>query len=343
MEQYFVTYTREANAQLDTIYTDKRAYVNATSFTETFKSWNYTLLQYLRPSTFCKVKSRGTIPMKNIGEFDYYIVTVREIHVVVITYFHFNYLPFTNNVKKIEDAGYGYSIVQDSNSQKVAIRKPNNKPLTNFVFDSIIGFHHSKEDYNNIHAIGFIGNRVYSIPLYGEPTLLHISKNDYLSMKHRYDETFRRKLKIIIENVIGNYISNKEILYKSMKRKTLTESGNAVLCPKKKALIRLTENDLYHIIKKCVKEIIGNDYDWDKYTDVPIAHNTIMQLADTKRFVKSLVALCDRDTDPNEWRWDIIEDDGCYAICNNREIQRNMYIFPELHKALKELPNLPPH
>jgi hypothetical protein len=111
----------------------------------------------------------------------------------------------------------------------------------------------------------------------------------------------------------------------------------------KSSIIRLTEKDLRNIIRKCIKEIIGKDYTWDRYSDVPIAYNTTMRLADNNRPVKSLVTLCGRDTDPNEWRWDIIEDDGCYAICNNRKIQRNMYIFPELHKALKELPILPPH
>ena len=118
---------------------------------------------------------------------------------------------------------------------------------------------------------------------------------------------------------------------------------NKNLKTNKKRTIRLTERDLYGIVKKCVDEIVGKGNSWNNYSYVPIAYNTTMRLADNNREVKSLVTLSGRDDDPNEFRWDIIEDDGCYVICNNREIQRNMYIFPELHKTLKELPILPPH
>ena len=99
--------------------------------------------------------------MGKMGEFDYYIINVRGVYVVVITSFYFSWLPFESNViRKTKDAGYGYIIVQNTQTQKFAIRKPNNRPLTNTVFDGIIGFHHSIEDYNKMHAIGFIGNRV---------------------------------------------------------------------------------------------------------------------------------------------------------------------------------------
>ena len=62
---------------------------------------------------------------------------------------------------------------------------------------------HSMEDYNKIHAIGFIGDRVYSILPNGKINLLHMSKNDYLSIKHRYDESRKNKrLKTIINEAV---------------------------------------------------------------------------------------------------------------------------------------------
>ena len=46
-------------------------------------------------------------------------------------------------------------------------------------------------------------------------------------------------------------------------------------------------------------------------------------------------------------RYDIVEDDGCYAIFQNktfdRETGHTYHICPELHKALKSLPDLPLH
>ena len=252
MGQYFVTYTTKANIQLDAIYTDKRAYINGSHFTDRFKRWSYRLLQYLRPSTFYKAKARGIISMGSIGDLDYYIMTVKGINVVVITSFYFKSLPFTSTVNKypkkvrqINDAGYGFSIVQDLKTQKVAIRKPDKRLLTRFGFDDIIGFHHSAEDYNKIHANGFIGDRVYEILKNGDIALLHISKEDYLSMKHRYDE-IRRRINRIVETVIRQ-ISREELL---------ENPSNAR--HKKRPKIRLTERDLYGIIKECVNKTLAS-------------------------------------------------------------------------------------
>lgn len=96
------------------------------------------------------------------------------------------------------DTCFGYSSVLYDNSQKYGILNPDGKRLVKPVFDDIINFHHSTEDYSIIHAIGFIGDRVYSISTNGDVTLLHMSKDDYLKMKHRYDEMIRRKIRIML-------------------------------------------------------------------------------------------------------------------------------------------------
>ena len=178
-------------------------------------------------------------------------MTVKGINVVVITSFYFKSLPFTSTVSKdpkkvrrINDAGYGFSIVQDLKTQKVAIRKPDKRLLTSFDFDDIIGFHHSTEDYNKMHAIGFIGDRVYEILMNGDIGLLHISKEDYLSKKHRYDE-MRRRINRVVETVI-----------RQMSREILLENRTKPRY-KKSLKIRLTERDLYRIIKECVSNAIG--------------------------------------------------------------------------------------
>lgn len=173
----------------------------------------------------------------------------------------------------------------------------------------------------------------------------------YINCKPQNDwfDWLIKEMKQVNKKAISNQrqtkIVNECIMHKILKRhlnhNIVNEDCSTKLSNKKKRIIRLTEKDLYNIVKKYAKEIEEKDYSWDKYSHIPIARNTDMLLYG-KTPVKSLVTLSGRDTNPNEWRWDIIEDDSCYAICHNGEIQRNMYIFPELHKALKELPNLPP-
>ena len=112
------------------------------------------------------------------------------------------------------DTCYGFSSVLYDNSQKYGILKSDGSQLVKLFFDDIINFHHSTENYDIIHAIGFIGDRVYSISMNGEVTLLHISKNDYLSMKHRYDEVIGRingmvmkeDQKRILKDIIGKTV-----------------------------------------------------------------------------------------------------------------------------------------
>lgn len=65
----------------------------------------------------------------------------------------------------VGDCGYGYKIIQCDDSPKKGIQAPNNKIIVKTIFDDIIGFHHSTDNYNVVHAIGFIDDRVYSIDM----------------------------------------------------------------------------------------------------------------------------------------------------------------------------------
>lgn len=70
----------------------------------------------------------------------------------------------------------------------------------------------------------------------------------------------------------------------------------------------------------------------------PIAHNKTVTLDNGTR-TKSLVTLSD-----GAGRYDIGEDDSCYVIYKDRRHDEGtMYIFPELQRELKRLPDLPLH
>lgn len=112
----------------------------------------------------------------------------------------------------VSDTCFGFSSVLYDNTQKSGIIKPDGTKLVEPIFDDIINFHHSTDDYNVIHAIGFIGDRVFSISMNGDITLLHISKEDYLNQKHRYDEIIRRRLNIIITETINSYLRRNLLL-----------------------------------------------------------------------------------------------------------------------------------
>ena len=106
----------------------------------------------------------------------------------------------------VSDTCFGFSSVLYDNTQKYGILKPDGNQLVKPIFDDIINFHHSAEDYNFIHAIGFIGDRVYSITMDGNVSLLHISKEEYLKQKHHYDEMLKRKLNTIIAETINKFL-----------------------------------------------------------------------------------------------------------------------------------------
>lgn len=124
---------------------------------------------------------------------------------------------------------------------------------------------------------------------------------------------------IITESKINGIIN--EIVYRFMSQKILNESI------RNNTVIPLNENDLRQIIAETLHKVIP--------MYVPIKHNSILTL-DTGSKTKSLVTISD-----GAGRYDIGEDDGCYVIYKNRKKLEPMYIFPELHKELKRLPELP--
>ena len=108
--------------------------------------------------------------------------------------------------KVIGDAGYGYKIAQSTVDNKSSIITPQGKCLTKFVFDQIIGFHHSSNDYNTIYAVGFQGNRVFAIYQDGNIQVLPYSKKEYLNKKHQYYESSNPNKIVINESHIRNIV-----------------------------------------------------------------------------------------------------------------------------------------
>ena len=187
---------------------------------------------------------------------------MNDANVFEIVEFRFAKLPYAYKIT--DDAGYGYKIIKSTLNGLFSILTPQKTQLTNFKFDNIIGFHHSTEDYNVIHAIGFIGDRVYEIMRDGTIQVLHMSRTDYLDQKHRYDECKKRFMHYLIENK-----QNKT--YKTMNR------------------IRLTESQLHNVIRRCINEAYADDYDmkanaWNNIAGGVISYvdmrNLLMDLSD---------------------------------------------------------------
>lgn len=98
--------------------------------------------------------------------------------------------------------------------------------------------------------------------------------------------------------------------------------------------IKIDEDDIRRLIGhtlKRQKELLESIYK-------PVRYDKIVTL-DNGAKIKSLVTISD-----GAGRYDIGEDDGCYVIYKDKQhSEDSMYIFPELHKELKKLPNLPLH
>ena len=141
------------------------------------------------------MSSHGIYKIGKIASLEYNNVIVNDAEIFEIIEFHFTKLPYAKSVHKykvVGNAGFGYKIIQSSLNNRYTILTPTRTKLTKFTFDEIIGFHHSSDEYNKIYAIGFIGNRVYSIEMDGNITLLPYSKEEYLTMKHKYYESKQR-------------------------------------------------------------------------------------------------------------------------------------------------------
>lgn len=206
----------EANQQLDAIYENKGIY-KGKNFSHQFIIWNNEFYRYVNTKMINQshILEHGWYKIGNIGVLEYRCVNTQDNVLFEILEFYFSKLPYStqkSKKKKYTDAGYGYKIVQSFPDETYAILTPQKKYLTNFAFDDIIGFHHSIDDYNKVYAVGFIKDRVYAIYPNSDIEVLPYSKEEYLKIKHRYDESIKFYNMIIRESKIDNII--KETLHK---------------------------------------------------------------------------------------------------------------------------------
>lgn len=176
-----------------------------------FWFWYYQVNNYLRSMDSIKLKA-GFDKIYRIpkwGTVKYTKFVIGNDVIVYADVFSYNkqnlydWLNHKSNTKpsySICDTCFGFSSVLYDNSQKYGILKPDRKPLVKPIFDDIINFHHSTDDYNTIHAIGFIGDRVYSIDMEGNTTLLHKNKVEYLEDNH-WDEGTMKTEKLNFKDV----------------------------------------------------------------------------------------------------------------------------------------------
>lgn len=263
-----IEYSDYAANQIDGIFSNNGIYNRYGCFSQKFLNWNGEFHHYVSAKMISRTQltQHGWYRIGTIGLIEYKHITLNDTGVFEILAFHFFRLPYpTPRCRYIltGDAGFGYKIIKSTFNGLYSILTPQQTQLTKFTFDNIIGFHHSSEDYNEILAIGFIGNRVYSITEDGNVVLLRMSKKGYLETKHRYDENRRHRLFMI------NELNNKKKLYTNMKQR-----------------IRLTEGQLHNIIRKCVNEAvneIGDTHPGGRIGFAQDAANLALQKGRTKQ------------------------------------------------------------
>lgn len=154
--------------------------------------------------------------MKYWGNIIYAREVLHNQVYIIVTGFEFNRTNFKRWINHqtisnekysiVGDAGYGYKIIQSTSNNKYTILTPQRKYLTKFVFDEIIGFHHSSSDYNTIYATGFQGDRVFAIYQDGNIKVLPYSKEEYFNKKHKYYESHKLHKKVITESHIRQMV-----------------------------------------------------------------------------------------------------------------------------------------
>ncbi len=212
-----------ATKQVDDIISNQGIYDQFGHFTQQYVNWNYEFHHYVNVGTISRthLNNHGWYKIGKLGTLEYRYFTINDTEVFEILEFRFSKPPYTqqskqNPYKIVKDAGYGYMIVQNTFNGKYSILTPNKKYLTKFVFDDIIGFHHSSNNYNTMYSVGFMNNRVYAIYKDGNIQVLPYSKEQYLTMKHKYYESRQQK-------------PNTVILNESQLRKIIRESIKKVL------------------------------------------------------------------------------------------------------------------
>ncbi len=191
-----VRFSNIAEQQLNEIISNNSIYDTYGHFTQIFVNWNYMFHQYVNPIVLdknCNIE-HGRFNIGNIGILEYKRILLLDVEVIEIIQFRFSKLPYSkqengSQYRIVANAGYGYKVVQSAFNGKHSILTPQKKYLTKFVFDNIIGFHHSSNAYNTIYAIGFINDRAYAIYQNGNIQVLPYTKDQYLNKKHKFYES----------------------------------------------------------------------------------------------------------------------------------------------------------
>lgn len=193
-----IEYSDIAANQIDEILSDSRIYDVHGHFTQQFANWNSEFYRYINPSSIFnqRLGEHGTYQIGVIGWAIYNCFILDNTEVFEIIEFRFSKLPYTRRRTLYnigDDAGFGYKIIQSTFNGKVTLLTPQRRYLTKFVFDDIIGFHHSSDDYNTVYAVGFMGDRAYAIFQDGTIEVLPYTKEQYLKGKHNYYESKQYK------------------------------------------------------------------------------------------------------------------------------------------------------
>lgn len=140
--------------------------------------------------------------------------------------------------------------------------------------------------------------------------------------EHQLEKTGKSWSSVVTESAFNKAF--KEAISEMCIGKQLNESSNEP--------IEIDEDNIRMLIRHTMKrqnELLESLYK-------PVGYDKTVTL-DNGRKVKTLVTISD-----GAGRYDIGEDDGCYVIYKDRQHSDDaMYIFPELHKELKRLPELP--
>ena len=208
---FVLRYLPEAEEIINDIISSENIYTCDGHFTQEFLNWNNEFHRYVNKETISKLNlpEHDVYDIGTIGKLDYLHFTIEDDEIFVILEFRFSKLPYKQKkqqYKVVGNAGYKHKIIQSTFNHKYSILTPQRKYLTKFVFDEIIGFHHSSNDFNTIYAIGFQENRVFAIYQDGKIEVLPYSKEEYLNKKHKYYESNKPRKMVINESYIREII-----------------------------------------------------------------------------------------------------------------------------------------
>ena len=223
-----------------------------------------------------------------------------------------NYHNLPYKCKKVGNAGFDCNIIERFDGKQTYVDK-NDNLLKNIWFDKVLPFKRSPKG-----PWGYVkcGDDCYAFML---------SSRDVLDMNVKWENRIceKKSFPVDIECLIN------EAINEMCRRKMLSES---FIHDKP---FTLDEDDLKGLIRLVLtrQSAIMESKVYQGY--LPIGYDKEIVL-DSGNKIKSLVTISD-----GAGRYDIGEDDGCYVVYKDKQNKNPMYIFPELHRELKKLPNLP--